>query len=80
MVAVISTSVPADWRQAATPKHKVSRTAVTNNSTDRNWLTLTPLNTTPLAEERAREDDSENAEPLTYRHVSSGCKTVDEHV
>ena len=42
MVAVNSTSLPADWRQAATPKHTVSVNVVSNSSTDRNWLTRTP--------------------------------------
>ena len=42
MVAVISVSLPADWRQAATPKHTVSVSVVSNSSTDRNWLTHTP--------------------------------------
>ncbi|UGX98457.1 hypothetical protein G6321_00026390 [Bradyrhizobium barranii subsp. barranii] len=42
MVAVISASLPADWRQAATPKHTVSVNVVSNSSTDRNWLTHTP--------------------------------------
>lgn len=37
--AVMSTSLPADWRQAATPKHTVSVRVVANSSTDKNWLT-----------------------------------------
>src|SRR3954469_5635436 len=42
MVAVISTSLTADWRHAATPKHRVRVMAVANSSTDKNWLTRPP--------------------------------------
>jgi len=63
MVAVISTSLPADWRQAATPKHTVSVNVVSNSSTDRNWLTHTPKQDHTRG--RAHLVDSENAVRLT---------------
>lgn len=39
-----STSLPADWRHAATPKHTVNVNAVASSSTDKNWLTSAPVN------------------------------------
>lgn len=53
MVAVMSTSLPADWRQAATPKHRVSVRAVANISMDKNWLTPALRSKYRVSEHRA---------------------------
>jgi hypothetical protein len=49
----MSTSLPADWRQAATPKHRVSVRAVANISMDKNWLTPALRSKYRVSEHRA---------------------------